>query len=137
MNARIVDVAVNPNNFPPDLSICDSDIEGAGKGLFCNKFIMKGSVICEYKGGFVFKDDPRDGLEYGLALGEPHMAALNGELIISVDADPQVNQEIGYAGFANDLYTDYEREIRELEEAKRYFYLPNDLQEKIIPKFKN
>ena len=109
--ANLHDAVCNPGMPWPDLIIDDSDIEGAGKGLFSNKLISKGLPVCEYKGDLLSSQEvidlsPKDQL-YVLALGDPPMASLSGKILTCINADPEKAKEIGYGGFANDLNTNY------------------------------
>jgi hypothetical protein len=119
IKANIHDVVHNPVSSLPSLIIDKSDIEGAGDGLFCNEFIGKGFPVCEYKGDMLSQNGmaPRvnQGADaYMLNLGDPAMAGLNGELFEIIDAHPENAKEIGYGGFANDLYIDYPKDILDL-----------------------
>jgi hypothetical protein len=119
IKANIHDAVHNPASLRPSLTIDKSDIEGAGDGLFCTEFIGKGFPICEYKGDMLSQNGMAERANQGadayiLMLGDPAMAGLNGEFFSSIDAHPENANEIGYGGFANDLYTDYPKDILDL-----------------------
>ena len=115
IKANIHDAVCNPTKPWPDLIVDKSDIEGAGNGLFSNKFIPKGRPICEYKGDILSNEQVNAlGIEnqfYILALGDPPMLDLGGKVLTTINADPEKAKEIGFGGFANDLHTKYPEEI--------------------------
>ena len=120
MNAKIHDAVVNSVTSSPNLIIVESDIKGAGQGLFTNQYIIKGRPICEYKGNLLTAEEasnlPRSETLYLLGLGNPSVSDSQGKVFTRIDANPNSTAEIGYGGFANDLYTKYPQELIDCRE---------------------